>query len=135
MSPPPIKRRPPEKAVDNKKAIKNIIGLLANYKLKLIITVVCAVISTLFSIIAPLLIGKATTIIYNGINNLMHHTGTIDFSSLINLLTIAVILYIVSSLFSYMQSYFIVEISTNISYNLRKRLSAEIGRASCRERV
>lgn len=126
MSPPPIKRRPPEKAVDNKKAIKNIIGLLANYKLKLIITVVCAVISTLFSIIAPLLIGKATTIIYNGINNLMHHTGTIDFSSLINLLTIAVILYIVSSLFSYMQSYFIVEISTNISYNLRKRLMEKI---------
>lgn len=126
MSPPPIKRRPPEKAVDNKKAIKNIIGLLANYKLKLIITVVCAVISTLFSIIAPLLIGKAITIIYNGINNLMHHTGTIDFSSLINLLTIAVILYIVSSLFSYMQSYFIVEISTNISYNLRKRLMEKI---------
>lgn len=126
MSPPPIKRRSPEKAVDNKKAIKNIIGLLANYKLKLIITVVCAVISTLFSIIAPLLIGKATTIIYNGINNLMHHTGTIDFSSLINLLTIAVILYIVSSLFSYMQSYFIVEISTNISYNLRKRLMEKI---------
>ena len=126
MSPPPIKRRPPEKATDNKKAIRNILGLLSNYRLKLTLTVICAVISTLFSIIAPLLIGNATTIIYNGINNIMHHTGSIDFTSLINLLIIVIILYVISSAFTYLQSYFIVEISTRISYNLREKMMEKI---------
>ena len=126
MSPPPIKRRPPEKAKKKKKAIRNILGLLSNYRLKLTLTVICAVISTLFSIIAPLLIGNATTIIYNGINNIMHHTGSIDFTSLINLLIIVIILYVVSSAFTYLQSYFIVEISTRISYNLREKMMEKI---------
>ena len=126
MSPRPLKRKPPEKAVDNKKAIRNILGLLKDYKLKLTITVICAVISTLFSVIAPLLIGNATTIIFNGINSIIHHTGTIDFESLINTLIIVVILYIISSLFMYLQSYFIVEISTKISYNLRERLIEKV---------
>ena len=44
MSPPPAKRKPPEKATDNKKAIRNILSLLGDYKLKLVITVICAVI-------------------------------------------------------------------------------------------
>ena len=48
MSPRPIKRRPPENAVDSKKALKNILGLLKDYKLKLTVTVICAVISTVF---------------------------------------------------------------------------------------
>ena len=126
MSPRPLKRKPPEKAVDNKKAIRNILGLLKDYKLKLAITVICAVISTLFNVIAPLLIGNATTIIFNGINSIMHHTGTIDFESLINTLIIVVILYVISSLFLYLQSYFIVEISTKISYNLRERMIEKV---------
>ena len=82
MSPRPLKRKPPEKPVDNKKAIKNILSLLKDHKIRLILTVVCAVISTVFTIIAPLLIGRATTIIFDGINNIIHHTGSIDFDTL-----------------------------------------------------
>ena len=56
----------------------------------------------------------------------MHHTGSIDFTSLINLLIIVIILYVVSSAFTYLQSYFIVEISTRISYNLREKMMEKI---------
>ena len=126
MSPRPLRRKPPEKPVDNRKAIKNILGLLSDYKLKLTVTVICALISTIFSIVAPLLIGQATTTIFNGINNIIHNTGTIDFTTLINLLVVVVILYIVSALFSYLQSYLLVEISIDISYNLRQRLMDKI---------
>lgn len=126
MSPPPLRRKPPEKAVDNRKAIKNILGLLGDYKLKLTVTVICAVISTVFSIVSPLLIGQATTIIFDGINNIIHKTGSIDLNSLFTLLIIVVVLYIVSSVFSYLQSYFLVEISTKISYTLRERLMEKI---------
>lgn len=126
MSPPPAKRKPPEKAVDNRKAIRNILKLLGGYKLKLTITVVCAVISTVFSVVAPILIGLATTTIFNGINNIMHHTGTIDFNSLFFYLGTVVVLYIISSVFSYLQSYFLVGISTDISYNLRSKIMDKI---------
>ena len=123
---PPIKRRPPEKPVDNKKAIKNILSLLGNYKLKLFITFICTLLSTVFSIIAPLLIGMATTTIFDGINAMANHTGSIDFNTLFFLLGIVVVLYIVSSIFSYLQSWFLIDISTDISFNLRTRLMDKI---------
>ena len=98
MSPRPLKRKPPEKPVDNKKAIKNILTLLKDHKFKLTLTVVSAVISTAFTIIAPLLIGQATTIIYD----------------------------VISSLFSYLQSIFLIEVNTKISYDLREKLIEKI---------
>ena len=126
MSPRPLKRKPPEKPVDNKKAIRNILTLLKDHKWKLILTVICAVVSTVFTIIAPLMIGNATTIIFDGINNMIHNTGTIDVDSLINILIIVVILYIVSSVFSYLQSIFLIEVTTKISYDLRERIINKI---------
>ena len=126
MSPKPLKRKPPEKPVDNKKAIKNILTLLKDHKAKLIITIVCAIISTAFTIIAPLLIGKSTTLIYEGTTKIINHTGTIDLNSLMNLLIIVVVLYVVSALFSYLQSYFIIELSTKISFDLRERIMDKI---------
>ncbi|WP_295610915.1 ABC transporter ATP-binding protein [uncultured Methanobrevibacter sp.] len=126
MSPRPIRRKPPEKPVDNRRAIRNILSLLKDHKYGLVITVICAVLSTAFTIIAPLMIGQATTIIYDGINNLIHHTGSIDFASLYNILIIVVILYLVSSLFSYVQSYLLIKIAAKISYDLRKRLMDKI---------
>lgn len=126
MSPPPLRRKPPEKPVDNRKAIRNILGLLSDFKVKLAITVICAIVSTVFSIVAPLLIGQATTIIYDGITRILNHTGTIDFDGLLTTLAIVVILYVISVVFSYLQSYFLVEISTKISYNLRERLMEKI---------
>ncbi len=126
MSPPPARRKPPEKATDNKKALKNIFNLLKNYKLKIILTVIFGIVSTVFSVISPLLIGLATTTIFDGINKIMNNTGTIDFNSLLFYLSVVVILYIISSVFSYLQSYVLIDISTDISYNLRSRIMEKI---------
>lgn len=123
---PPIKRRPPEKPVDNRKAIKNILFLLKDYKLKLFITFICALLSTLFSIIAPLLVGIATTTIFDGLNAIATNTGTIDLNRLLFLLEVIVVLYVVSSIFSYLQTWFLIDISTDISYNLRTRIMDKI---------
>jgi len=126
MSPRPLRRKPPEKPVDNKRAIKNILTLLKDHKWKLILTVICAVISTAFTIIAPLLIGQATTLIFDGINKIIHHTGSIDLNALIDILIIVSILYVVSSVFSYLQSIFLIDVTTKISYDLREKLIEKI---------
>lgn len=126
MSPPPSKGKPPEKPADTRKAMKNILSLLKDYKLKLSMTVIFAVVSTVFSVISPLFIGRATTTIYNGINNIMNHTGTIDLNSVFYSLSIVIVLYIISSVFSYLQSYVLVGISTGISYSLRSQIMDKI---------
>ena len=115
------RRLPPEKPANAKQSIKNIFNLLKGYKLKLSLTVICGIISTVFSVISPLLIGFATTAIFDGINS-----GNMNLEYIINLLITVVILYIVSAVFSYLQSYFLLEITTDMSYNLRKKLIDKI---------
>ena len=119
--PPRPRRLPPEKPANMKESLKNIFNLLMGYKLKVTITVICGILSTVFSVISPLLIGLATTAIFDGINS-----GNMNLEYIINLLIIVVILYIVSAVFSYLQSYFLLEITTDISYNLRKELIEKI---------
>ena len=115
------RRLPPEKPANAKQSIKNIFSLLKGYKFKLSLTVICGVLSTVFSVISPLLIGFATTAIFDGIRS-----GNMNLEYIINLLIICVILYIVSAIFSYLQSYFLLQITVDISYNLRKRLIEKI---------
>ena len=115
------RRLPPEKPANTKQSIKNILSLLVGYKLKLSLTVICGIISTVFSVISPLLIGFATTAIFDGINS-----GNMNMGFILNLLIIVVILYVVSAVFSYLQSYLLLDITTDISYNLRKDLIEKI---------
>ena len=115
------RRMPPEKPANAKQSIKNIFSLLTGYKLKLSLTVICGIISTVFSVISPLLIGFATTAIFEGINS-----GNMNLDHIINLLIAIVILYIVSAVFSYLQSYLLLDITTDISYNLRKDLIEKV---------
>ena len=115
------RRAPPEKPANAKQSIKNIFSLLTGYKLKLSLTVICGIISTVFSVISPLLIGFATTAIFDGINS-----GNMDLNHIINLLIAIVILYIISAVFSYLQSYLLLDITTDISYNLRKDLIEKV---------
>lgn len=123
-------RREVVKPNNTKKSLGQVFSLLKNYKLKLSLTFVCAVISTLFTIISPLLIGQATTTIYDGIIRITNHTGSIDFERLYMLLIIASLLYIISAIFTYLQSWFLTQISTDISYNLRKRLVDKVNMLS-----
>ena len=115
------RRLPPEKPANTRQSIRNIFSLLKGYKFKLSLTVICGVLSTVFSVISPLLIGFATTAIFDGIRS-----GNMNMGYIINLLIICVILYIVSAIFSYLQSYFLLQITVDISYNLRKSLIEKI---------
>ena len=119
-------RRVVQKPTDTKNALKNLLNLLKDYKFKLAITIICAILSTAFTVLGPILIGKATTCIFEGINLYLNHTGSIDFKLLVWLLGIAIVLYIISAIFSYLQSWFLVEISTEISYKLRKKLIKKV---------
>ena len=76
------RRRVVQKPTDTKNALKNLLNLLKDYKFKLAITIICAILSTAFTVLGPILIGKATTCIFEGINLYLNHTGSIDFKLL-----------------------------------------------------
>ena len=115
-----------ETPLDKRKEIKNIIGLLMEHKFRFAFSIICVIISTILTVIAPVLIGDAVTIIFDGANNIVHGTGGMDFASLTNILLTVSAIYVVSFIFSYLQCYFIIEISSNIAFTLRKRMIDKI---------
>lgn len=115
------RRAPPEKPANTRQSIRNIFSLLTGYKLKLGLTVICGIISTVFSVVSPLLIGFATTTIFDGINS-----GNMNLDYILYLLSVIVILYVISALFSYLQNFLLLDITTDISYNLRKDLIEKV---------
>lgn len=104
----------------------NLLSLLKDYKAKAMLAIAFAIISTLFNIFTPLLIGNSITLVFDGVNNIIHHTGTIDIQGLINILIILVVLYVVCTLVSYLEEYILAQISAKICFTLRERLISKM---------
>ncbi|MCQ2492318.1 MAG: ABC transporter ATP-binding protein/permease [Lachnospiraceae bacterium] len=119
---------PVEKAKDFKGTLKKLIEYLNQYHLGIIIVMIFTVGSTLFNIIGPKILGKATTEIYKGLVAKITGSGGIDFDRIGQIALILVGLYAISALFGYIQGYIMAGISQKVSYNLRKELSEKINR-------
>lgn len=107
-----------------KKTIKRLIGYLRPYWVAFIFVILAAIVSTLFAVISPVLLGQATTNIFEGITK----NGGVDFVSLGRLLLILLGLYVLSSMFTYLMSYIMVGISQKIVYQLRKETNEKLSK-------
>lgn len=92
-----------EKAKDFKGTLKKLIKSLGNYKIPMIIIFVFAILSTVFSIIGPKILGNAITEIFNGLIAKITGTGGIDFGKIAGILITLLVLYLLSLLFSFIQ--------------------------------
>ena len=131
--PPPMGRPgrgpkgPIEKAKDFKGTTKKLIkDYLARYKIALIIVIIFAIGSTIFSIIGPKILGNATTEIFNGLVNKISGNGGIDFGKVGTILLTLLGLYIVSAIFSFIQSYVMTNVSQKLTYTMRNNLAKKI---------
>ena len=131
--PPPMGRPgkgpggPIEKAKDFKGTTKKLINdYLAKYKIALIIVIIFAIGSTIFSIIGPKILGNATTEIFNGLVNKISGNGGIDFGKVGIILLTLLVLYIVSAIFSFIQSYVMTNVSQKLTYTMRNNLAKKI---------
>ena len=122
-------RGPVEKPKDLKGTVKKLWGYLSKYKIPLIFVLIFAVLSTTFSIIGPRKLGDATTIIYNGVMNIIANNGQgMDFVGIRNIMFWLIGLYVVSMGFSYLQAHIMVGITTKITYSLRKGIQEKINK-------
>ena len=88
---------PTEKAKDFKGTLKKLLKYLGRYKIAIIIVMIFAVLSTVFSIVGPKILGEATTILFEGIMNMISENGLgIDFDGIKNILLTLLVLYIIS---------------------------------------
>jgi len=96
-----------EKARDFKGTMSTLIQYLAEYKTKIILVLLAASTSTIFSILSPKILGKATTKLYEGVVAQIAGTGTgIDFTYIGQIMLLLIGLYLLSALLSYTQGCF-----------------------------
>lgn len=120
--------RPVEKAKNFKGTLKKLINYLSKFKLLLAVVIICAILSTIFNIVGPKILGNITTEIYTGVMKMISGTGGIDFFAIRKIVLILLGIYIISAIFSYIQSFVMVGIGQNFTYNLRKEISEKINK-------
>ena len=122
-----------EKAKDFKGTVKKLIkNYLSQYKIALIIVIIFAVGSTIFSIVGPKILGNATTEIFNGLVSKISGGSGIDFTKIINILLTVLVLYLVSALFSLIQGFMMTGVSQKLTYRLRGNLVTKINKLPMR---
>lgn len=118
-----------KKEVSFTKIMKRLLDYASGDKLNVLIVLIFSIVSTIFAIIGPKIMGNATTEIFNGLISKIRDGGQgIDFSKLLKIIFVLTILYIISTVFSYAQSYIMSGVAQRISYRLRQEISQKINR-------
>lgn len=117
-----------EKAKDFKGTILKLLSYIGSYKVGVIAVMIFAVASTLFNVVSPKILGKATTELANGFMRKIQGIGGIDFSYLARILLFLLGLYILSAAFNFTQNMIMTSITQKICYRMRKEITEKINR-------
>ncbi|MDU2243432.1 MAG: ABC transporter ATP-binding protein, partial [Paenibacillus sp.] len=121
---------PVEKAKDFKGTLKRLIRYLRPHKVQLAAVLVMAILSTVFSIFSPKVMGKATTKLFEGIVAKIQGVpgAEIDFQYVWQIIMILIGLYVLSALFGYVQQYLMAGVAQKTVYDLRKDVNAKLNK-------
>lgn len=117
-----------EKARNFKGTMKKLIEYLSVYKLSMFTVLIFAVASSIFTIVGPKILGTVTTELFEGTMAKIAGTGSVNFNYIGRIIILLIALYLISSLFSYIQGYIMSNVSMKVSYNFRKNISEKINR-------
>ncbi|PKM52730.1 MAG: ABC transporter [Firmicutes bacterium HGW-Firmicutes-7] len=121
---------PAEKARNFKGSLKRLLRYLSVYKYKLVLIGLTAILSTVFSIVGPKIMGMAITKIYEGV--MMKLKGVqgafIDFDYILSILLILVGLYVISAIFGYIQQYIMASVAQETVYDMRKDVNSKLNK-------
>ncbi|WP_065377986.1 ABC transporter ATP-binding protein [Gemella sanguinis] len=109
------------------KTLKRIIKLLfKKYTVSSTLVVVFALVSTIFGIVGPKIMGRATTELFEGLVAKINNTGSINFEKIAGILLTVLGLYLLSALFMFIEGWLMSNISQNLTYDIRKDISKKI---------
>ncbi len=115
-----------EKAKDFKGSLKRLLNYLKPHTPRLIIVALLSVFSTIFMIVGPKIMAKATDALAQGIQKMMLGIGSIDFSIIGNILLKCLVLYVISSVFQYLQTFIMAGLTEQITYDMRGEINHKI---------
>lgn len=119
---------PVEKAKDFKGTVRKLLKYMGQYKVSVIAVMICAVGGTIFNIVGPKVLSKATTEIFNGLVSKVQGGSGIDFDKILKIILWVLGLYALSALFSFIQGMLMTGVSQKMTYRLRKEISEKIHR-------
>ena len=117
---------PGEKAKDLKGAIGKMLRYMGKYKMAVVFVMIIAACSTVFSVVGPKVLGKATTALASGLMAKVAGTGGIDFTYIGKILLFVLGLYLLSSVLSFLQGWIMTGITQKICYRMRKEITEKI---------
>ena len=115
-----------EKPKDLKLAVKKLIKYLKKLMPLIIIALVLAILSSVFSIIGPNRLSDLTDEIAKGIM-----TG-IDFEAITSIAVFLLTIYLISALFNYIQGFIMATVANNFAKSLRTQISQKINKLPLR---
>ena len=121
-----------EKAKDFKGTFKKLIRYMSAYKIQMLFVAIFAIGGTVFNIVGPKILGKATTEIFNGLVSKVSGRAGMDFEKIAQILLFTLALYVISSALSFVQGLIMTGISQKTTYRLRKEISEKINRMPMR---
>ncbi len=118
-----------KKAKNFKGTFKRLLFYLNEYKYPIIFVAILSVLSSLFSIAGPKLLGNITTTIFKSVvDSISGNKISIDFLYIQKVVIALIGIYIISTFFNYIQRYIMVGISMKVSYDMRKKISEKINK-------
>lgn len=121
---------PVEKAKDFKGTLKRLIQYLKPHRFYLFAVLVMAILSTIFSILSPKVMGKATTKLFEGIVAKFQGVpgAEIDFQYIWQIIMVLIGLYVLSALFGYIQQYLMAGVAQKTVYDLRRDVNTKLNK-------
>lgn len=117
-----------EKAKDFKGTASKLLKYMKKFRLAVLAVIIFAIGSTIFSIVGPKVLARATDALYDGLVAKIAGTGGIDFEKIGRILLILLGLYIISAVFQFIQGYIMTGVSQKMCYQLRQDISKKINR-------
>ena len=119
---------PGEKAKDFKGTMKKLLSFMGRFKVQIVVVLLFAIGSTVFSIVGPKVLSEATTVLFNGIVAKIGGEGGIDFDRIAQILLFTLGLYLMSAACSFVQGWIMSSVSQRTCYEMRRQISEKIDR-------
>jgi ATP-binding cassette subfamily B multidrug efflux pump len=128
----PMAMMPGEKARDFRGTMSKLLRSLNAYRVAILIVLLFAAGSTVFSIVGPKVLGNATTKLFEGVMAQIAGTGSIDFNYIGRILLTTLGLYLLSAAFSYIQGWIMTDVAMKVTYRFRRDIAEKINRMPLR---
>ena len=119
---------PGEKPKNCRKAIADTLSYMGAYKYAIVVVIIVAALATIFETVGPKVMGRATTLLAEGVMNKIHGTGGIDFAAVARVLLLTAALYFIGAFAQYIQALIMTNITQKIVYRMRRDISEKINR-------